>query len=113
MKRRRFGRPLQGSYTCEPVLDGIGDNLIQHCYGPGIEECVQSYAQDVSGETRSDTQRVNIGLDWFGVGADRTSTVTFGGNRGYLEGCRLAEEEAITICDRDVNSCRDAAGGCP
>lgn len=110
-KRKKLGRPIEGEYTCLTIEDPAGKPR-RDCFGPGINECEESYAQDLPDVTIENTSKINIGQNWWGVGGDERSTVTWGGSRGFIEGCRLASDEAADICFENRDVCYEEAGGC-
>jgi hypothetical protein len=107
-RRKKRGLPLEG---CE-LIEGPRGKPVYECKKSAIDDCVESFARDEPGVSSKDTLKVNIGFDWWGVGADRASTVTWGESRGYVEGCRLAEQEASGICLSNLHTCKEKAGGC-
>jgi hypothetical protein len=107
-RRKKHGLPLEG---CQ-LVEGPRGKPTYECEKPVIDDCVESFARDEPGGSTKDTLKVNIGFDWWGVGADRTSTVTWGGSRGFVEGCRHAEQEASGICLANLHTCKEKAGGC-
>jgi hypothetical protein len=101
---------LIDDFTCT-MLDDPSGKPVRHCYGNGIDKCVDSYERGSPTSTSQSTIKVNIGSDWFGVGVD-TSSVTWGGEKGFKEGCREAEVEAVATCAAQQSSCEADAGGC-
>jgi hypothetical protein len=110
-KRKKFGKPLQGDYRCYP-LETPGGKPTAECEGPAINDCEESYAQNQPDVTIANTEKINVGHDWWGVGGDQTSTTAWGGSRGWAEGCQLAEQEASETCLANQETCEEAAGGC-
>jgi hypothetical protein len=107
-RRKKHGLPLEG---CD-LIEGPRGKPVYKCKKAAIDDCVESFARDEPGVSTKDTLKVNIGFDWWGVGADRTSTVTWGGSRGYFMGCWHAEQEASGVCLANLHTCKEAAGGC-
>lgn len=102
---------LVDDFTCT-MLDDPNGKPVRHCYGNGIDKCVESYERGSPTRTSGNTIKVNFGADWFGAGIDETSTVTWGGRTGFSEGCRDAEMEAFGQCSTQQTTCQEAAGGC-
>jgi hypothetical protein len=110
-KRKSGDRPLKGHPQCEIFEDPRG-KPVEDCHGPAIEDCEESYAANQAGGAIENTMTIEVGPEWLSVGGGRTSSVTWGGSRGYREGCRLAEAEASKICLANLNTCEEAVGGC-
>jgi hypothetical protein len=107
-KHKNHGLPLEGDYEC-PVSRG---KPTRDCFGPAIDDCVESYAQDQPSVSYENSMKINIGIDWWGVGAGHASKVTWGGTRGYRMACVLAESEAGVVCLENLTTCTQGAGGC-
>lgn len=121
-RRQRFGRPLEGSYVCEPVDDvgdenrgrgGPGRRHRMECTGPAIDACVASFERDYPGTSVEDTVSLELGPDWFGTGDRGTVSVSWGGSMGFAEACRVAGDQASLTCLHEVNECEETVGGCP
>jgi hypothetical protein len=102
---------LIDDFTCTPI-DGPHGKPVMHCYGKGIDRCVDSYEKGSPTSTSQSTIKVNFGNDWFGAGLDHSSAVTWGGRKGFYEGCREAEMEAAATCATQQTACEADAGGC-
>jgi hypothetical protein len=103
---------LVDDFKCEKIGEGPHGKPVMKCHGKGIDRCVESYEKGSPTSTSQSTIRVNIGNDWFGGGADHSSSVTWGGRKGFVEGCRDAETEAYGKCFAQQETCEEDAGGC-
>jgi hypothetical protein len=102
---------LMVDFTCTR-LDRPRGKPVMKCYGKGIDRCVESYEKGSPTSTSQSTIKINVGKDWFGGGVDHSSSVTWGGRKGFAEGCREAEVEAYDQCFAQQETCEEAAGGC-
>jgi hypothetical protein len=99
-------------FKCEKIDEGPHGKPVMKCHGKGIDKCADSYEKGSPTSTSQSTIKVNIGSDWFGAGVDHSSSVTWGGRKGFHEGCRDAEREAVATCAAQQTSCQEDAGGC-
>lgn len=112
--RKRYGRPITQSYSCDTIRDPRGKPRRQ-CFGAGIDECIESYATDAPNTTTSGTGNVSVDItQWFpmagGVKSERT--MSWPGGTGFMTICEGATVEAGRLCETTRAVCTKAAGGC-
>ena len=103
---------LVDDFRCENI-EGPNGKPVRHCHGPGMDRCAESFENGSPVRTTEAGKSwvVNV-LDFFDIGDSETTTVTYGGNRGFKDGCRDAEQLAFTTCEGERESCEEDAGGC-
>lgn len=112
--RSRYGRPITKPYSCETIQDPRGKPQ-RHCFGAGIDECIESYATDAPSTTTSGAANVSVDItQWFpmagGIKSERT--MRWPGGTGFMTICEEATVEAGRLCEATRAVCTKAAGGC-
>lgn len=113
-RRQRFDQPMGTSYQCDAFTgtDPITNRPIREtvCSGPAIDECVESFRRDYLDTTVENSVDMNLGVDFFEIGAEHTVSVSWGGRDGFESACRHAGAEAESICANRLNTCNHEAG---
>jgi hypothetical protein len=113
-KIKRDGTYPKGKFQCHTERDHRG-RPYSECGGPGMSECIQSFAMDGVSTTSIDSGGFSIKLsDFFSLNASssRSVTASFPPGSGFVGMCSAAMVQASNVCQANKGLCEEAAGGC-